>query len=253
MGTSNGPNSTVKAVINPSGNAYLGGEFSTYDSNPCGFVVEVDQFGNYLGNFDGGFNGNYVSCLQYSNVSPNSLFAGGFFSSTVVSGLTVTNFAAYNSSGSWIQTGSSPNPGLDSEVNSIGLDISTGGNDLILGGKFGKDSNNQQLQYCAKFSTSKNVFKPVQASSITPYGVTTGSIVYAVVFDASFGFIYIGGSFSKVGDITASNVARYNLSTGLWEALTGGETPPVASGKDFGEGNQAWVEPGHFAGSPQLA
>ena len=231
-----GPDQEVHSVIkNPATNTILGGNFTSYDSNACGLIAQVNQAGAYVGNYNGGFNGATVNSTLYVG-GTNSLYAGGNFSYSVTGGSALFNLATFNSSGKWISTGSGANPGFNTEVNAVGF--YTGGNDLVVGGTFTQDNNGNDLPYICQFSTTNNVFSRLQATSITPYGVN--GAVYAVEVDDINGYIYVGGSFSSAGGVIASNVARYNIVSKTWESLNG-STPTLASGSNYGEGTGGQV------------
>jgi len=52
-------------------------------------------------------------------------------------------------------------------------------------------------------------------------GLASGDAILTLAKDSS-GNIYVGGMFSAIGGVTTDNIARYNISTGNWEALGDG-------------------------------
>jgi hypothetical protein len=52
--------------------------------------------------------------------------------------------------------------------------------------------------------------------------------VYALLYSGNY--LYVGGDFENItGRLTTSNVARYNVTTGAWEALASGISDPVTA------------------------
>ncbi len=154
-----------------------------------------------------------MQALQYNQFA-SELYAGGSFSLSQT-GSTLNNIGRYVT-GSWKGMGNSPSAGLNGVVNNIYLDTTYG--HVYIGGNFTTDSNSNNMNYITDYSVGAvNTFTPVQDPEITPYGVN--STVYAVETDGTY--IYVGGSFYKAGERNASNVARYHITSKIWEPLFG--------------------------------
>jgi peptidase C25-like protein len=126
-----------------------------------------------------------------------------------------TNFVARWSTitNSWSRLGSSPaQNGVNAQVNALALI----GTDLFVGGLFSAVSDSSQLNTIvnriARWSTTANTWSGL--SSIPQNGVD-GSAVKALVVVGTD--LYIGGAFSFVGNVAASNIAKWDGVS--WSAL----------------------------------
>ncbi len=88
------------------------------------------------------------------------------------------------------------------------------GHHLYMGGLFLRVDNDPQKKNFTRFNLLTEAWERVPAIDDDFNGG-----VWAIE-NGGDGYLYIGGNFSKVGDIDASGVARFHLATETWSALT---------------------------------
>jgi hypothetical protein len=208
---------TVRAFTTDGIYVYMGGEFGTMSDGSAdyttGHVATIDSNG-YINNLDEGLNGT-VNVL-YNNSTNSTLYAGGEFVSIVKTPFTTVNhISRYTGNPSWITMGDGT-PGLSDRVNAVAKETVTN-NNLYVGGRFTSNNNDSPMHYACKYSITNNTFH--ELAPTLPYGVIGSSnIVYAIELWGTD--IYVGGSFTSAGGIPANNIARYNILTEKWSALT---------------------------------
>jgi hypothetical protein len=220
LGTS-GANNTTNAIATDNTQLYLGGDFTSVNGTSVNLVAKVNTSGVVTDTLNGGISpiSGSVKCLNYLSTN-TSLYAGGTFTAAAASlGPTLNNIGYYNAS-TWKTMGSGINPGLGAQVNTI--ESNPFSTYLYCGGNFTTDSNSNDMPYITKYHRDYKVFAPLQDPDITPYGVN--GLVKSIDCDTNGGYIYVGGAFSIAGEINATNVARYNINTNIWEALSGVST-----------------------------
>jgi len=95
--------------------------------------------------------------------------------------------------------------GLGSSTETVKVIASSSGNEIYAGGTF-----SGSVSYLARWT----------GSSWVQVGSGINGPVYALAFKNND--LYIGGSFTLAGGVTVSNVAKYNISTGVWSDVGGG-------------------------------
>jgi hypothetical protein len=202
MGGFPGANGPVEAaVIDGSGNLYIGGNFNAVGNTLAANVAEWN--GSSWSPLGSGLNG-YVRALA---VSGSTLYAGGGFTNA---GGSAANVAEWNGS-SWSPLGS----GMSGEY-SFGTDLSyvdalaVSGSTLYAGGYFtnaGGSAANDIAQW--------------DGSSWSPLGSGMGGdSPFVLALAVSGGTLYAGGGFTTAGDIAATNIAQWNGTA--WSALGSG-------------------------------
>lgn len=146
------------------------------------------------------------TCFTITLDSSGNLYVGGGF--TTANGITVQNIAFYNiTSSTWSALGS----GLNNMCRAIVF-----------------DSANNRLYVGGNFTTAGGV----SASGIAMYNITTSTwsalgsdigggvngSVYSIAL-SSTGKLYVGGSFSSAGGVTAANIAVWDTVTSTWSAM----------------------------------
>ena len=239
----NGANSTVYTVETDNTNSglYIGGTFSIINGTPVNLVAKTNTSGTVTDTLNNGIansGSSYVQTLEYNQYTvPDELYAGGSFTIADTVGTLLNNIGKYDTV-SWKGMGNAPLPGLNSTVNNIHLDTTLG--HVYVGGQFTQDSNSNNMKYITDYTSGlSNFFNPVQDTDITPYGVT--GTVYAVETDGTY--IYVGGDFTKAGERDASYVARYHITSKIWEPLFGeyGTPPPGYTNYTSGQGTNSSV------------
>src|SRR6266568_6959681 len=187
------------AVVDGSGNLYIGGQFT----------VVGDVFATNIAKWNGsswtalgsGVNGG-VSALA---VSGSDLYAGGAFT---MAGDSAANYIAKWNGRSWSALGS----GMGGDLNGYGVGVSVSalavsGGDLYAGGVF-TNAGGSAANYVAKWD----------GNSWSALGSGMDDYVSALAVSGSD--LYAGGFFSTAGGTAANSIAKWNGSS--WTALGSG-------------------------------
>jgi hypothetical protein len=195
-----------------SGNLYVGGSFTTAGGIIVNKVSKWDGSSWSAlasGSQTGVGGGNYERVLI--NSSTGDLYAGGDF--TTAGGMTVNHIAKWDGS-AWSALVSGGQTGTDGTfVNTLTNDSS--GN-VYAGGSF-TTAGNITANNIAKWDDSTSTWSALVSGGQTG----TDGDVYALTIDNSEN-IYVGGSFTDAGNITANNIAKWDDSTSTWSALASG-------------------------------
>lgn len=222
----NGADSYVYALAMVGSDLYVGGDFSTVsDSTQSGMsanrIAKWSTSGSVwtrLGSAaQKGTNGR-VNALAAHGAD---LYVGGNFttvSDSTQSGASANRVAKWSTSGNtWTRLGSVAQNGTSGQVHALAVS----GADLYAGGAFPAVSSSTQnaasLSGAAKWSTTASTWSPVGRISGEGDGID-GSV--KAVLDAG-AVVYVGGSFTRVGNVAANNVACWNKATRTWSALGG--------------------------------
>ncbi|HMV48106.1 MAG TPA: Ig domain-containing protein, partial [Blastocatellia bacterium] len=222
-GGGNGVDTLVLAMTVIGSDLYVGGSFTT--ANVGGTTVSVSnlakfntQTGAWAAVGTGGGNGvnNTVNTLTALG---SDLYVGGSFTAANVGGTTVVSnlIARFDTlTNTWSTLGTGAGNGVNGAVNILAVI----GSDLYVGGGFttanvgGTAVGANRL---AKFTPSTNTWSVVGEGG----GNGTDGLVRALI--ASGNDLYVGGTLgaANVGGsiVRANNVARVNLTTGVWNAL----------------------------------
>jgi hypothetical protein len=218
-------NANVYAISSDGTNLYLGGDFIWINTGSGFFVA------NNIVIYTSSSVWDYTTLIVPSTVraldfNGTSLYVGGLFG-TVGSSVSSEKLAQYNFTGSaWntnihgVGSGNVYAVKFDT-TNSI---IITGGTNLTYGVEvhgLWTTGSNVPINNVAAFDPNTSVlsWNPL-AETRNPYGVN--GIVLATTTDST-GNIYVGGTFTSAGGITANNIAVYKTDN-KWYALTDSRT-----------------------------
>jgi hypothetical protein len=182
------------AVVDASGNLYIGGDFTEAGGMAAKYIAKWN--GSAWSALGSGMN-NVVRALA---VSGTDLYAGGDF--TTAGGKSANYIAKWNGS-AWSALGSGIG-GLFCYV----LALAVSGTDLYVGGNF-TTAGGSAAKYIAKWN----------GSAWSALGSGMKSYVNALA--VSGGNLYAGGGFTEAGGTSANNIAKWNPATG-WSALGSG-------------------------------
>jgi trimeric autotransporter adhesin len=203
-------------------NLFVGGNFRIADAG--GTVVsanKVARFNTSTNTWSTLVLGteNYSEDLCFAlTVVGNEVFFGGVFTQANTSGIPVVsnNIARFNTATNVSSAlGSSGGNGLNKQVNAIavlGNDVFVGGNFTVVGSTL--------INRVARFNTATNTW-----SALTGVGGGNGvdGTVNALVVVGND--VFVGGDFTQANvggtTIATNNIARFNISTNTWSALTG--------------------------------
>ena len=200
-GAGNGLNGYVNALaISGAGDVYAGGNFTTAGGNPASCIAKWD--GSNWASLGGGLNGT-AHTIAISGIG--EVYVGGEF--TTAEGNSVNHVAKWNG-GNWSALGS----GFNNNVYSISIN---GGGDVYTGGNFTQLGDNSGIfNRIAKWNGSN--WTALEGAGINGLAGT----VYTI--SLSNNNVYVGGSFSLLGDFStsASHLAKWNGTT--WAGVGNG-------------------------------
>ncbi|GAB3869272.1 hypothetical protein GCM10028824_15940 [Hymenobacter segetis] len=211
-GTSTGiyPSWVNALAVAANGDVYVGGNFTQAGSTPANNVARWSNgTWNSLGSGPANGVNSYVYALAIA--SNGGVYAGGGF--TQAGGASANRVACWNGTG-WNSLGT----GLDSYVSALAL---AANGDVYAGGDF-THAGSITTRYIARWNGTG------WSALGTGTGVTNG--VGASVFSmaiAATGDLYVGGTLSNAGSISANSVARWNGSN--WSILGTGAANGVGS------------------------
>jgi hypothetical protein len=202
MGGINGANTYVyAAVVDGSGNLYIGGSFTLAGGVSENHIAKWD--GHSWSELGGGVYSSLNSGVVYAlAVSGSNVYVGGYF--TTAGGIGVQNIAKWDGK-SWSRVGS----GLSSEVHALAV---SGGEVYAGGGTF-------TLEGYSALGIVK--WNGTNWSGLgLGLGCTYPCFPYVAALTVSGSDVYVGGTFETAGGILASNIAKWNGSS--WSSLGSG-------------------------------
>lgn len=189
-----GTNGDVWCMVVYNGYLYVGGSFSSAGGISINSLARWD--GNQWSSFSSGVNG-YVRSMATFN---NNLYIGGSFS--LINGVPANNIAKWDGFQFY-----SLGLGINSPSSDV-YSICSNQNSIFVGGHFTM-AGGQSASSLAAFNGLNWVnFGDVLNDSVIGY-ITT------LYFDQLENKLYVGGSFNKVGNINANNIAKYDLTLGV--------------------------------------
>lgn len=207
-------------ALTVSGNTlYVGGNFVSMATTPIttNFIAQWNITGNSWSAID------TISLKKGVNaiaVNGSGVFAGGVFTKTHNSALTVNAIAKWDGS-AWSGIGSATStPVVGVGVGIIVNALAVNGTDLYVGGSFTKVANNTTPTANKIAKWDGTAWSPLLDGSNN--GLSAD--VNALVVDATNNKLYAGGSFSKIGLSTGSGanaqgVARWDITNSKWSRL----------------------------------
>ncbi len=265
-----GVSSAVNAISQTADEVYFGGVFSSADGLPARNIARWDKRNgswSALGADTANGVGGEVSCLLSSD---DDLFVGGFFFRA--GDVKAANIAVRNgNTGKWTPLQTQPPYGPDGAVHGLAFD----GETLYVGGAFTHVDTLEVLGIAAWDRRTgvwhpvdaglKNTYSDVVVDAVACAGgnlyiagyfqpfagnggyavarmkdgvwyMVTPEIEWAVhTLHASGDDLYIGGEFTSIGGVDASNIVRWDAKRMLFSALGEGVDGPVFSIASDGE------------------
>lgn len=233
------------------GDVYAGGEFTLAGGVAVNYVARWNGTAwSALGTgLTGGTNGRSVSSLAVAG--NGDVYAGGGF--TQAGGVAANKVARWNGT-AWSSLGTGAANGMNDHVLTLAV---AGNGDVYAGGSF-----------TLAGGTAANSLAKWNGTTWSPLGTGTANGTNDYVSDlavASNGDVYAGGSFTQVGGVAASRVARWNgtawspLGTGLNDdigSLAVGSTGKLYAGGGFsatGDDSKVMVNFGIYDPTAPLA
>ncbi|MBK9604996.1 MAG: Ig-like domain repeat protein [Betaproteobacteria bacterium] len=223
------PNNPVNALaLDGSGNVYAGGQFTVVGGQPRQFIARLAATG--AGAADPAWNPNadgMIGALAFDQAN-GTLYAGGAFAN--IGGQARASLAKIPAAGTGAADPTwNPNPtvGLVAfPITALALD---GSGKLYTGGTFtnvgGQPRNNIARLATSGTGAADAGWNPNADAAVAAFALDTG------------GSVYVGGSFSNIGGLARTGIARLSIATGLAD--------PVWNPSGFGVGAIALDGSGH--------
>jgi hypothetical protein len=146
----------------------------------------------------------------------NEVYVGGSFTSA--GGVSANNVARFNTqTNTWSTLGT----GSSNGVNNVVFALAVVGNEVFVGGWF-TSAGGVSANYVARFNTQTNTWSTLGTGSSN--GVNNWVYELAVVGNE----VYVGGTFTSAGGVSANYVARFNTQTNTWSTLGTGSSNGVS-------------------------
>ena len=165
----------------------------------------VNYYWSALGS---GTDSNYATSFAVAVDSTNNVYVGGYF--TTAGGISANSIAKWNPNTS---TWSTLTSGVNNYINSIAIDSN---NNVYAGGRF-TNAGGISANCIAKWNPNTSTWSAL-GSGVSPSG---GIDIISVAIDSNNN-IYIGGSFTTAGGVSANHIAKWNPNTSTWSALGSG-------------------------------
>jgi len=242
-------NGTVKAFVVSGNNLYAAGSLD-YITSPAGGQISVSNIAR-LNLTNGGWTalGSGTDAeINALAINETSLYVGGVF--TQAGGVSNTNLVAFwnTTTEQWGSLGAFPNSG---DVYALTMN----GSELLAGGSFISPSDVPVYRWDGSWhGMGSGVYDTVHSINVNPYGIYAagyGKILYwdgsnwdtvgselngslsSHVYAATYAnnHLYIGGTFTSAGSISAFRTADLNLTNSTWSPLFN-ESGPGGNGLD---------------------
>jgi hypothetical protein len=216
----NGVNSYVNAIAVNGSDVYAGGDFAMAH-NGDGSSVNANHIAKWNGSawsaLAGGVGG--VSAIA---VIGDNVYVGAGFSEVYNSGgpISAQGIARWDGA-NWHPLGSDPggngNGVSDGEYPGAVLALTASGGVLFAGGEFNQASNSSTDHVPAAYLAKWNGSSWSALENSMTGGAGVNSQVRAVAVKGND--VYVGGWFTKVGNLSVNHIARWNSLTNTWSAL----------------------------------
>jgi len=224
-GAQNGVNGQVNALaIDGLGRVYVGGFFSQAGNVSANYVARFDPATNTwsaLGTgAQNGVNGP-VNALAIDG--SGKVYVGGSF--TQAGNVSANRVARFDpQANAWSALGTDAQNGVNNRVNALAID----GLGRVYVGGFFSQAGNVSANYVARFDPATNSWSALGTGAQN--GVN--GQVNALAIDG-LGRVYVGGSFTQAGNVSANYVARFDPQANAWSPLGTGAQNGVVSGVSF--------------------
>jgi Kelch motif. len=225
-GSSNGVNNDVDALAVVGNEVFVGGLFTSAGGVSANGVARFNTQTNTWSSLGTGSSNGVGSRVSALAVVGNEVYVGGLFTSA--GGVSANNVARFNTqTNTWSSLGTGSSNGVLGSVYARAVV----GNEVVVGGSF-TSAGGVSANSVARFNTQTNTWSSLGTGSSN--GVSGGIVFSAVNALAVVGNeVYVGGSFTSAGGVSANNVARFNTQTNTWSTLGTGSSNGVSGGSGF--------------------
>jgi trimeric autotransporter adhesin len=193
----------VRALVIDGDGLYAGGDFTRAGSTPVAHVARWSLSQSRWTPLGAGTSGQ-VRALA---ISGTRLYAGGRFDSA--GGARARNVAMWSGS-AWERLGDGAFDGVNDTLQAL---VATG-DDLYAGGYFTR-AGGAPAQRIARWRQTARTWEPLDS------GVSARAeyrpAVHALALDGTT--LYVGGEFTRAGDVVANYIARWDTRSGGWSAI----------------------------------
>ncbi len=222
-GAQNGVNGTVNALaVDGQGRLYVGGSFASAGGVSANRVARFDPQANSWSTLGtGSSNGlsDIISAVYALAVDGQGrVYVGGDF--TQAGGVSANNVARFDpQANSWSALGTGAQNGVNRTVNALAVD----GQGRVYVGGFFTQAGGVSANAVARFDPATNSWSALGTGTQNGVSFNFGQlafsgIVNALAIDGS-GRVYVGGTFTQAGGVSANNVARFDPQANSWSAL----------------------------------
>jgi len=239
----NGTVNTVALATDGSGDLYVGGEFTAFNSTVVNYLARFNSDGTLDTAFDmsGGGPNRRVTTIAPATDDSGDLYVGGDFSS--INGSAVRGLARLNSDGSVDTVFDMSSGGVNPGVFALAA-TTDGSGDLYVGGDFTR-INGTVANRVARLNSDGTLDA---AFDMSGGGANREVRTLVPATDAS-GDLYVGGDFTRINGAVANHVARLNSDGTLdiaFDMSSGGANNDVLTLAAATDGSGDLYVGGHF-------
>jgi hypothetical protein len=217
-GSSNGVNDDVFALAVVGNEVVVGGSFTSAGGVSANNVARFNTQTNTWSTLGTGSSNGVSGDVFALAVVGNEVVVGGSFTSA--GGVSANNVARFNTqTNTWSTLGTGSSNGVNGEVRALAVV----GNEVFVGGFF-TSAGGVSANRVARFNTQTNTWSTLGTGSSN--GVNDWVYALAVVGNE----VFVGGTFTSAGGVSANNVARFNTQTNTWSTLGTGSSNGVDGG-----------------------
>jgi hypothetical protein len=225
-GSSNGVDGRVNALAVVGNEVFVGGDFTEAGGVSANSVARFNTQTNTWSSLGTGSSNGVNDDVYALAVVGNEVVVGGFFTSA--GGVSANRVARFNTqTNTWSSLGTGSSNGVSISGYGYGevRALAVVGNEVYVGGWF-TSAGGVSANSVARFNTQTNTWSSLGTGSSN--GVSGGivSTVYALAVVGNE--VYVGGSFTEAGGVSANGVARFNTQTNTWSSLGTGSSNGVS-------------------------
>jgi hypothetical protein len=216
--------SAVNALAVVGNEVFVGGAFTSAGgvsaNRVARFNTQTNTWSSLGTGSSNGVSGGFYPYVYALAVVGDEVVVGGSFTSA--GGVSANHVARFNTqTNTWSSLGTGSSNGVSSvggfaTVNALAVV----GNEVFVGGGF-TSAGGVSANRVARFNTQTNTWSSLGTGSSN--GVSGGVRALAVVGNE----VFVGGSFTEAGGVSANYVARFNTQTNTWSTLGTGSNNSV--------------------------